>query len=312
MSPSQQTLAESIVFGESNLDTTVKQEFLAAGLTHVLAASGSNIVFLEVALEALIYPFWRRLRLPHLLWAFVMIAVAWLFAVVCGGQPSIERAALMSTYRWSGHAFGRRASMPMGVAVAATLLAVVAPLSMTSPSAWLSFVATAAMAAGLHRNRGRVSTVLHRWAQRFSGGWLMRLVLRVVYRGFAIVRTTLYIELWVAPIVLWLFAQITPYGVVSNVLCEPLLALLLPVTVLWIALAVVSHTIGFVAPLAVFSGQIVRLLVSLMQMLVHRVSTLPGALWQVSVVPGSVIVGYYTVLCCSIYLHRYWRNRSRF
>lgn len=140
----------------------------------------------------------------------------------------------------------------------------------------------------------------------------MRLVLRVVYRGFAIVRTTLYIELWVAPIVLWLFAQITPYGVVSNVLCEPLLALLLPVTVLWIALAVLSHTIGFVAPLAVFSGQIVRLLVSLMQMLVHRVSTLPGALWQVSVVPGSVIVGYYTVLCCSIYLHRYWRNRSRF
>lgn len=328
MPQGQQTLAESIVFGGSSLDASVKQEFLAAGVTHVLAASGSNILFLEVALESFVYPLWRRLRLPYGLWSMTMIGVAWTFACICGGQPSIVRAAMMSTYRWGGRAFGRRASVSTGVALAATFMAVVAPLTMTTPSAWLSFVATAVMAHGLGLNQGHSATELRLLGNRYAAApwhrfltgsfgprWLqavMHFNLRGLRRVWMIARMTLYIELWLAPIVLWLFAQITPYGVIANVVCEPLLAMLLPVTILWITLAVLSHAAGFIEPLTTIAAQVVHLLVSLLETVVHTIATLPGALWQVSVVPNLAIAFYYAALCSSIYVYRRWRNSRMF
>ncbi|MCL6452473.1 MAG: ComEC/Rec2 family competence protein [Alicyclobacillus sp.] len=272
-------LAESLLFGSVGLTADLKQTFLAAGVTHLLAASGANLVLMETAVERLLFPVFRRLRVPDPVLAIAMLALDWAYAGLCGYAPSIVRAAAMSSYRWVGRSVGRTSSVGHATAIAAGVLAVWSPLSMTTRSAWLSFAATAAVAAALQPAR----------AGRAPG-------VRILLRVWATVRATLSVELWTVPLVLWMFHQVTPYATVTNVLVEPLLAGLLPLVAAWMAVAGVAGLVGFGAPVAVGLGWVVRLGLHTLSEMVAWIAAWPGALWQFSAVPTWAVVAYYAVL----------------
>lgn len=312
-----QTLAQSIVFGASQLDKGTTNEFLAAGLMHVLAASGANILLIQSFLERTIYPIWRLLRLPHRGFVLLMAVCVWVFCLMCGGQASILRAAVMSTVRLLGIATGRGSTMRMSLAVAACMMSILSPSSMIGPSAWLSFMATGALSSQLLQFRqkklppsdslsgdvGRGGTVVWVWV------WVRRVVVRFVQRLFQVIRVTLWIEVWVTPLTLWMFAQITPYSLISNVVCDGLLALLLPFIVVWLIFANVAVWMPSTKVVEEFLGIGVNNLLTSLHFIVSVISRFPHALIETSVVPVSLLLFYYAILLGGIALHRRYTRR---
>ncbi len=222
LQPDECALVGSLLFGDdSHLSTATKQEFLAAGLLHVLAASGSNLLLIEGFVALLTTPLWRWFRVPMTGRVGFHLVVIWCYAAMCDFQISMVRAAVMSSYRWFGLAAGRKTGPSGSLLWTAALLITVDPPSMLSVSAVLSFVATAAVQnAVLNGFAGARKSTSGRW-------WEMYLREVADYVRGALV-TTLQVELWVFPVLAVSFHQFTPYAVLSNILAEPILMVLLP------------------------------------------------------------------------------------
>lgn len=318
VTPDHQKLAASIVFGaDDGLSAGIKQAFLGAGLLHVLAASGANILLLEVTLEHTLYPLWRRVRLPFWGWCLFLIACIWSFAGMCGFQPSIVRAALMSSYRQLGFAVGRKASISMSLAVAAAVITFAQPYTMLSPSAWLSFVATAAMTQQLFSGQRRfqhkagqkaVSGPVTRGVTTFprAASALWRFTKRRAATVWGIVLMTVRVEMWAAPLVLVLFGQVTPYSIVANVICEPLVGLVLPVSIAWLSLCAAVQWVPVLGILETGAGYVEEHLVATLSFVVTGVSSWPGALWTITGLPVWCIILYYLLLTVGRYFLFKW------
>ncbi|MCL6593769.1 MAG: ComEC/Rec2 family competence protein, partial [Alicyclobacillus sp.] len=243
-------LLDSLVFGGEALDPAWKSAFLAAGLLHVLAASGANVLLLERALAWTVFPLWWRLRAPARLWWVILAAGVWGYAAVCGEGVSVVRAAAMASYRYAGRVAGRSVQPATAWCVALCATAVWQPAELLQVSAVLSFLATAAI------DRALPALPIHGPAPRKQEGW--RRGWRGAYRKLPAVGlhllqaawVTLCVEASVLPVLLQVFGQWTPYALVANLVAEPILALLVPLAAACAALACAAQLWPGLQPLA--------------------------------------------------------------
>ncbi|MCL6549242.1 MAG: ComEC/Rec2 family competence protein, partial [Alicyclobacillus sp.] len=287
----EQNLIQSIVFGGEGLDPGTKQDFLRAGLLHVLAASGANALVLATALERLLLPVARWLRLPAVCWMSLSVAALWLFAGMCGFTVSIVRATLMISYRSAAALCGRQVSTASAVWFSALVIACWQPAALRSISACLSYVATVAVSQAVQFERtfaarrglrsgagGRRAEARGdiRWPAVARLGWRgVQLLWRTVC---ATARASLLVELAVWPLTAVAFGQVTPYAVLSNLVAEPLLALMLPVSCAYLALAAAAPGVPLLTPLAALLGQGTMFLLRLLRVWVDTVAAWPGSL----------------------------------
>ncbi|WP_274436595.1 ComEC/Rec2 family competence protein [Alicyclobacillus sp. ALC3] len=267
----QQVLLSSVVFGGENVAASEKQAFLKAGLLHVLAASGANLMLVEQAFVRIFRPIWNKLRLPAVIWALLLVAFNWGFALLCGTAPSLTRAAILASYRHTAQMLSRRVRTLDGLAATAVVQAVIWPSQVTSASFLLSFVATGALALVLEHSFIKAS-------RRLGTGRLKRMVRVLTVRSLTTVATSVAIELALFPLTLTLFQQITPYAMLTNVIAEPLLTLLLPLAALYIGVAallsVAAPLVACAAPLA----SVTYGMLSAVSWLANTVAAWPGAL----------------------------------
>ncbi|WP_067931002.1 ComEC/Rec2 family competence protein [Alicyclobacillus kakegawensis] len=275
-------LLDSLVFGNGQVESDLHQEFLRAGLLHVLAASGANVVLLLSALSLLLRPL--RWLYPHSL-PFYVVKLAFLceFTRLCGGQPSIVRAALMAAYREVGVAWGRAPKTLDGMLVAACAMAIWQPSTLLGLSAWLSFAATAAIQHALsHAPRVAGRGLRQRlWAKALEALWVC-----------------LMVEAWLTPFTLLVFHQLTPYALLANLLAEPLLTLLLPLATVTDALALLPQ----VAPTVLLARGLLTVTLALLHVFLQWtrwVANLPGALVEAQVGNLSLIAAWYVLLLLS-------------
>ncbi|GMA52128.1 hypothetical protein GCM10025857_34850 [Alicyclobacillus contaminans] len=233
-------LLQSLVFGDDNaLAAQWQQAFLSAGLLHVLAASGANLLILERCLLWCVAPWWRRLRWSEGAFAIVQMGFAWLYAAACLFQVSMIRAAMMTTHRWTARALGRNTAPWAGLFWSAVALASIQPRTLCTVGAALSWLATAAVERAMQTShRPRHDTRF--WRTLGTHVWQLAL-------------TTLRVELWLQPLVVGVFQQYTPYAVLANVCADPLLAVLLPAAALyWVMCSAVRLgwvCVGWLCPL---------------------------------------------------------------
>lgn len=273
----------SIVFGTGSLGQQVKQSFLSAGLLHVLAASGANVLLLQQALELVGSRLWRAARLPYVGWILMLLGFVWLFAGLCSFAPSIVRAAGMSTYVLVGRLIQRRATTTAGLRVTALAEAVWDPAQLASVSSILSFVATAAVANALADLKRGLS-----FGKRDVGRRLQSYVLQAV-------RVNLMVDVYLLPITMAFFEQITPYGLISNFAAEPLLTLLLPVAATFMVLSALTLSTPLLF-LAQFAGQFSLDLLHLLTTLVSTVAHWPFALLHVQLPSFWWLGAYYGIV----------------
>lgn len=196
-------LLPGLVDGDTaGLDPVLAEHFRLAGLTHLVAVSGTNCSLLIGAVVLML----RRARARPWICAAAGVAVLALFVAVARPSPSVLRAALMALVALGALATGRpRAAIP---ALAATTLVLLLwdPQLAASASFAMSVLATAALLL-------------------VGPGWTQALRRRRVPPGVAeSVAVAAAAHLVTAPVVAGISGQVSLVAVPANVLAEPVVA----------------------------------------------------------------------------------------
>ncbi len=196
-------------------------EFRVAGMTHLLAVSGTNLTILLVCL--LVLARWAGVR-AHALIGVALVGVAG-FVLLAGPEPSVLRAAAMGVVGiiGLGRAGPGRGLRALGTAV--LVLVLIDPLLAMSIGFTLSVVAT----AGILLLAPPVRDSLARWTPRWAA---------------EAVAVPLAAQLACTPVVAAFSGQVSLVAVAANIVAAPLVA---PATVCGLAgglVALVSVPLG--------------------------------------------------------------------
>lgn len=200
-------LVPALVDGDDGgLDEDVQADFRVAGLTHVLAVSGTNLTLIAGLVLALAR--WCGVRGGGLIVAGLFGVVG--FVLLARTEPSVLRAAVMGSVALVGMGAGgrRRGIRSVGVAVLVLLLA--DPWLAVAPGFALSVLAT----AGIILLGPPCRDALARWLPR----WVAEAV-----------AVPLAAQIACTPVVAVLSGQVSLVAVVANLLAAPVVG---PATVL--------------------------------------------------------------------------------
>lgn len=202
-------LLEGLTIGDTDgISPATVAAFRRAGLSHVLAVSGSNVAVVVGAVFA------AALRAPLRVRLGLAAAALVLFVLVVGPEPSVLRAALVAGGALAALGAGMR-TRPLHVLSLATVV-----LLLARP--WLVF------APGLHLSVAATAGILL-WARSLAR-WLSPAPRPVA----VVVAVTLAAQLAVAPISIATFGEVSLVAPLANALALPAVA---PATVLGLAAA---------------------------------------------------------------------------
>lgn len=195
-------LLAGILYGERNLAKETREAFRAAGMTHLVAVSGSNVMIVVLAAMQFFSLLHLSKTKSFLLLTGILIAFVWLVAP----QAPVVRASIMGWLVAFAPVVGRVPSTRRLLLVAAALFAAWKPWSLAyDPSFALSFLATLGLMT---------------WGRYFDGCLEKKIPWKSVREG---VSTTLAATLMTTPYAAWAFGQATAVGIVTNLFAIPLI-----------------------------------------------------------------------------------------
>jgi len=191
-----------LIGDDSRLSRRKKDDFRAAGMSHLIAVSGGNLVFVIAAATFLarVLMFGRRARL------FVAGSVMAFYVLLTRAEPSIVRAATMSGLSLLASWFG--ISRDIGSILLCTVLGlgILDPFLFASPAFQLSVSATAGVLWG--------TPLLSSFFSRHLG--FFPLPLRSLLSAATAAQAAVF------PVAAWHFQEISLVGVVANLFAVPL------------------------------------------------------------------------------------------
>lgn len=210
--PTVAPMARALVLGENDLHPDDDQAFKLSGLAHILAVSGTHLVFAVVSLVALLR--WIFAALPALaarvdvarLACGVGVLLALGYADFAGGSGSAWRAAWMLAAAFAARACGRRPHGARSVATSVFVGAAVDPLVAFDLSFLLSLAAT-----------GGLMTIGRPLARRF--GEVQNVAVKYLA---ASVIATVSSMLPCAPLLALLSSELTLAGILANLIAGPI------------------------------------------------------------------------------------------
>lgn len=244
LTPEQRSLYTGVVIGDDRAQSVeLADDFLGAGLTHLLAVSGQNVAFVLT----LAGPVLRRLRLWSRLG--VTLGVIGMFAVMTRFEPSVLRAAVMAALATTLTTMGGPVSRLRVLALAVTVLLVADPLLIRSVGFQLSAAAAAA-----------IVVIAPPLADALPGPALVREAASV----------TVAAQLGVAPVLLATFGPLPVASLPANLLAVPAAG---PVMVWGLTAGIVAGMTG--GGVAVLLHQPTRVLLVWLAAVAQRASAAP-------------------------------------
>ena len=212
--PATAGLFRGMVLGQDDaLPDATRDEFRAAGLSHLVAASGTNVVLLAALATGLGTAL--GLGLTARLW--LVLSLIAVYVPLAGGGASIQRAGVMGAAAVAAGLVGRPASRWYALGLAALVTLTLDPRAAAEPGWQLSFVAVLALLV-------------------VAPGWRRRLERHGLPRGLAeVVAMTAAATVATAPLVAAHFGETSVVGLPANVLAAPAVA-----PVMWVGLVVAA------------------------------------------------------------------------
>lgn len=230
----QAALIRGMVLGQDErIDELVRDDFRAAGLAHLLAVSGQNVMLLAV----LVLPIAATLGLgPRARLVAIIVLVA-AYVPLAGAGPSLQRAGVAGVAGFAALALGRPASRCYTLLLAAVATLGMNPRVCGDPGWQLSFVAVAGilvLGAPLRSGLGGLPR------------WLAEGVAMTVAAGVA-----------TAPLLMHHFDQASPASLPANLLALPAVA-----PAMWIGMVQMAFGQGLSAgaPVSLIAGAAVSVL----------------------------------------------------
>ncbi len=218
--------AASLVLGvllgvKSTLPDDFYQDLVKTGMLHVVVASGTNVILVASFAFPLLSRFFNRRKA-----LLLTLPVIWFYVFLCGAEPPLLRAAIMTSFSWGGSFFGRQKESWRGLVLAAVLLALFAPEVVFDLGFQLSFASSAG-----------IIFLKNRLGDFFS--WLPALG---PFKDDLL--TTLAAQIFTTPLLLISFGQFSPFSFLAN---ATLLWLIWPMMLLGMILIIVGFFLPFLA-----------------------------------------------------------------
>jgi competence protein ComEC len=264
---------------EQTMPAAERQNFIAAGLAHILAVAGLHVgIVMGLVFGATKFLITRSERLTLRLPVKAVAAVAALaggaaYAALTGAHLPILRSLAMAALVTLGVCAGRRAISLRGLALAAAIIMLATPEAVIGVSFQMSFSAVAALIAGYAAAQGLFSRIA---AQNSAPARLGGHVLALAYTSLLAGGASM-------PFAAYQFQQIQPYWILANLVAVPLTALwIMPLGLLALALMPLG-----LAPLALLPmGWGIAVIV----WLTARIAAWPDAMLRISPMPGAAIL----------------------
>ena len=193
-----------VVFGDDAIAPPdyIKTTFINSGLLHILAASGMNVAFIY----GFLYFFLRKLYVPYKISVAAGILVVILYSLMTGLGPSVIRAAIMLIFILVGKLIDRDAHSISLLAFVALLMLIYNPAFINDVGFQLSFIVT----FGLLLSTMPVMEYFKSMPSWLSGAIFVPMIAQV----------------WVIPIQMFYFNNISLYSVFANILSVPFLSVI--------------------------------------------------------------------------------------
>jgi competence protein ComEC len=262
-------LARGMVLGQDDeIDESTRQDWRDAGLAHLLAVSGQNVMLLV----ALAVPLLALARAGPSARGVALLAVVALYVPLAGAGPSLQRAGIMGVAGIAAMTLSRPASRWYALLLAAALTLALNPRVSGDPGWQLSFVAVAGILAV---GRPLAAALAH------AGGELMREPVRpaarALVRGLAdAVAITAAATLATAPLVAFHFGAVPVAGLAANLLALPAVAPAMWLGMVKAALGLAGALLPPADELAGLLGPLTRLPLAYLERLAERCADLPG------------------------------------
>lgn len=198
----------------SRVGDDLSEAFAVAGLTHLVAVSGSHFAIIGALVAAAA----AACRLPRWGRAGAVLVADVLLVLLVGPQPSVLRAAVMGSVALVGILAGRPSRGPAALATAVLLLLLADPWLSVDLGFALSVAATAAIVL-------------------LAGPWTQRWASRLGRGPAAAIAVPLAAQLACGPVLLAVRPQVGAYSILANALVAPAVG---PATVLGVAAALLA------------------------------------------------------------------------
>ena len=220
LGPAEGGLAAAMVTGhEAFIPRSEVDNLRAAGLAHIISISGLHMAivggFTYACIRMLVAAWpWLVLRIPGKKVA-ALSGFAMVVAYLClSGVPNPAiRAAITASCAFWAMVFDRRALSLHTLAVSALIILVFQPEAVTEPGFQMSFAATSALVA--------LAETWPRPVREIQTPLVIRLVQGAGTAGLASLIASLVAGLATGPFALQHFNRISTYGLVTNLLVEP-------------------------------------------------------------------------------------------
>ena len=271
--PPFSSLVQGIVFGQAEvLPAKIKEDFQRVGLTHVLAASGQNMVIIT----ALFIGIGHLLLLPRSWIVLLTIIFMIFYTLASGGSPSVVRAVIMAVVLISAPLLDRKRDLPTSLALAAGLILLYQPLALWNISFQLSFAAVLAL---------------------FIFTPLLQPALAFLPQGISgPLAVAGAIQLGVVPLTVYYFNQWSAISFFANLLILPFLEVVLVIGLLLGSLGLLNYWIA---------KSLAGLLWLLLKMALGFTSYLASLPWAMVELPGPqgyLLIFYYLALGALVFI----------
>jgi competence protein ComEC len=266
---SEAALARGMVLGQDEeIGESTRQDWRDAGLAHLLAVSGQNVMLLV----ALALPLLALARAGPRARGAALLGLVALYVPLAGAGPSLQRAGVMGMAGIAAMTLSRPASRWYALLLAATATLALNPRVSGDPGWQLSFLAV----AGILTLGRPVAGALAR-----AGGELLRDPPKpaavALVRGLAdAIAITLAATIATAPMVAFHFGTVPVAGLVANLLALPAVAPAMWLGMVKAALGLVGAVLPPADGLAELLGPLTRVPLAYLGGLAERCADLPG------------------------------------
>jgi competence protein ComEC len=271
-------LVSSIVLGGKAVDLPgdIRDRFIAAGLAHVLAASGFQVSLLLGIILKITESLSAKPRLA------IGVGILMAYLGLTGIQASVLRAALMGAAVLLALTMETKVKPLGSLFLAAVIILLFDPLLIQDLGFQLSFLATLGLIVTLPPLQARLD-------------WLPTTIA-------SLVAVPLATSIWVLPLLCYQFNTLATYSIGVNILCTPL------ITIISLGGMISGMSALIFPPLGSAIASLLFYPTSLLISITEFCTSLPGNTWAVGQMPLVILIAIYGLFIL-IWCHQWWCKR---
>lgn len=266
LSPEGAVLEALLLGADGRLDQETDRQFQKTGLYHLLAISGAHVAVVSLLFYSFLGLFITRKRTIYLILLVVLI----FYAFLVEGQPSVFRAAIMTSLFLLGKLISADTSLLNTLALSALVLLVINPFSLEDVGFQLTFLAT-------------LSLVLF-----FKS--IFQVLPKLPFRISEMTALSLAAVAGTMPLIIRNFNRVTFASLILNLPAAPLMGLIMAVGYVYLAVNLLLPAAGHILSFAL------KYLIKLFSWVVGWLEPLNSLSYRLPSPPAAVVIGFYLCL----------------